>query len=359
MPSSMSRHRQQEHRQRRARAPTQKRRVMSTQFGVRRVRRARRSRGSSAMPQIGHAPGPSRTISGCIGHVYSTRVSGGDRTGPARAPCRTSGTRRLVLLDLGIHRADVPRAGRRGAAGCRRRAGGARNDSGAALNRVEAGRDGRSSRSAPVVPAPGRLGRIDRHAADRIEDAGGRARALIGRVPPFGRRVSAVPPGLVATPGEILEDRALRPLIAVAAMDQCLERPLHPLELVDLLFEIADVTLRDSAYITAAAAPVLPQPQQLRDLLHREAEPPRPAHELQGMNVRGVVEAVTGIGTLGRSGSTPVTRSGGSSWATRLTGAPPRRCSGSRPGGRRPSPASFLYGASSSSCHPVSTLPWW
>ena len=26
--------------------------------------------GSSAMPQIGHAPGPSRTISGCIGQVH-------------------------------------------------------------------------------------------------------------------------------------------------------------------------------------------------------------------------------------------------------------------------------------------------
>ena len=29
-------------------------------------------RGSSAMPQIGQLPGSSRTISGCIGQVYST-----------------------------------------------------------------------------------------------------------------------------------------------------------------------------------------------------------------------------------------------------------------------------------------------
>ena len=28
--------------------------------------------GSSAMPQIGQAPGPSRTISGCIGQVHCT-----------------------------------------------------------------------------------------------------------------------------------------------------------------------------------------------------------------------------------------------------------------------------------------------
>ena len=33
-------------------------------------------RGSSAMPQIGHEPGPERTICGCIGQVYSTRVVG-------------------------------------------------------------------------------------------------------------------------------------------------------------------------------------------------------------------------------------------------------------------------------------------
>ena len=33
-------------------------------------------RGSSAMPQIGQNPGPGRTISGCIGHVYSLRVAG-------------------------------------------------------------------------------------------------------------------------------------------------------------------------------------------------------------------------------------------------------------------------------------------
>jgi len=32
-------------------------------------------RGSSAMPQIGQVPGSKRTIWGCIGHVYSVRVS--------------------------------------------------------------------------------------------------------------------------------------------------------------------------------------------------------------------------------------------------------------------------------------------
>ena len=34
--------------------------------------------GSSAMPQIGQAPGPSRTISGCIGHVHFPAAGAGD-----------------------------------------------------------------------------------------------------------------------------------------------------------------------------------------------------------------------------------------------------------------------------------------
>ncbi len=32
--------------------------------------------GSRAMPHLGQLPGSSRTISGCIGHVYSTRFAG-------------------------------------------------------------------------------------------------------------------------------------------------------------------------------------------------------------------------------------------------------------------------------------------
>ena len=49
--------------------PTEKRRVMSPNSGF--SSRAPTVRGSSAMPQIGHAPGSARTISGCIGQVYS------------------------------------------------------------------------------------------------------------------------------------------------------------------------------------------------------------------------------------------------------------------------------------------------
>src|ERR687891_369182 len=53
----------------------QKRRVMSTKSGLGASSRLT-VLGSSAIPQIGQEPGSGRTISGCIGQTYSTRVAG-------------------------------------------------------------------------------------------------------------------------------------------------------------------------------------------------------------------------------------------------------------------------------------------
>jgi len=55
---------------------TQKRRVMSRSSGFT-SSAALTVLGSSAMPHMGQAPGPGRTIWGCIGHVYSTRGADG------------------------------------------------------------------------------------------------------------------------------------------------------------------------------------------------------------------------------------------------------------------------------------------
>ena len=57
-------------------APTQKRRVMLTSSGLAAL--AVTVRGSRAMPQMGQAPGPSRTICGCMGQVYSVRSAWGE-----------------------------------------------------------------------------------------------------------------------------------------------------------------------------------------------------------------------------------------------------------------------------------------
>ena len=63
---------------------TQKRRVMSRSSGFSSSTAA--VRGSSAIPQIGHAPGSVRTISGCIGQVYSTADTGAGCTGSNAIP---------------------------------------------------------------------------------------------------------------------------------------------------------------------------------------------------------------------------------------------------------------------------------
>ena len=57
-------------------ALTQNRRVMSVSSGLS-SSSAVTVTGSSAMPQIGHEPGPHCRTSGCIGHVYSTSVRAG------------------------------------------------------------------------------------------------------------------------------------------------------------------------------------------------------------------------------------------------------------------------------------------
>ncbi len=51
-------------------APIQRRRLKSTSSGFGPSSGAGTPIGSRAMPQIGHSPGPSRTISGCMGQVY-------------------------------------------------------------------------------------------------------------------------------------------------------------------------------------------------------------------------------------------------------------------------------------------------
>ena len=67
-------------------APTQNRRVISTSSGFGASVRVG-SAGSSAMPQIGQAPGASRRICGCIGQVQMVpaTTATGDLVG---GPCR-------------------------------------------------------------------------------------------------------------------------------------------------------------------------------------------------------------------------------------------------------------------------------
>src|ERR1700693_4391026 len=63
----------------------QKRRVMSCNLGLA-SEAAVMVRGSRVMPQMGHEPGAGRTISGCMGQVYSVRVEATGTSGSRARP---------------------------------------------------------------------------------------------------------------------------------------------------------------------------------------------------------------------------------------------------------------------------------
>src|SRR4051812_5826024 len=65
-------------------SPIQKRRLMSRSSGF--SYSAATGVGSKAMPHIGHEPGASRTISGCIGHVQVVFAGVGGMSGSSAMP---------------------------------------------------------------------------------------------------------------------------------------------------------------------------------------------------------------------------------------------------------------------------------
>jgi len=108
-------------------AQTQNRLVMSRSSGFF-SSAALTVRGSRAMPQIGHGPGSSRTICGCMGQVYSIFVAGSAaRTGSSAIPhlgqspgpcCRTSGSMGQVCSFAEGLRTAEPDGGAIFAGGC-------------------------------------------------------------------------------------------------------------------------------------------------------------------------------------------------------------------------------------------------
>lgn len=64
--------------------------------------------------------------------------------------------------------------------------------------------------------------------------------------------------GTVARRGEFVEDRALRPVVAMAMRGQALQRGLHGVHFRDLLVEFADVLQREISCSTTGPASILP-----------------------------------------------------------------------------------------------------
>ena len=111
------------------------------------------------------------------------------------------------------------------------------------------------------------------------------------------------------------------------ACDQRGERLGHRLHFGDARLEFGDMAFGDAPDLAARTRPVAPQRQKRGDLSRRKAEPARPLDEPQLVHLALAVVAI-GVRRAARRAATGRSlRNGGSSWRSRRSPKPPRRCS--------------------------------
>ena len=84
---------------------------------------------------------------------------------------------------------------------------------------------------------------------------------------------------------QIVEDRAIGPVVAVAMIDEPDECRSHCRQFLDLASDIGDPLLRDRLDVGAGAAAVAIQVEQFPAFLDRETEGARTLHEGQAMQI--------------------------------------------------------------------------
>ena len=71
--------------------------------------------------------------------------------------------------------------------------------------------------------------------------------------------------------GQVFQDRTVRPLIAVAAMDQVRQRIAHFLHRFDAVGQAVRVSLCDALHAGTCAPTIAPQAHEFGDFQHRKA----------------------------------------------------------------------------------------
>src|SRR5215472_8398922 len=94
---------------------------------------------------------------------------------------------------------------------------------------------------------------------------------------------------------EIVENRAIGPLIASAAMGEMGERPANRLQLLELVVDILHMGERQLAHFGAGAALVMPERQQLLDIGDGKAQAARPMDETEIGEIALVIDAVVPV----------------------------------------------------------------
>src|SRR5690554_5287322 len=72
--------------------------------------------------------------------------------------------------------------------------------------------------------------------------------------------------------GKVVEDRTIRPVVAMAGLRQMLEGACHRLQLRDARLQLCDMALGDCLHFGAGAALVVPEADELLDTRDRKAE---------------------------------------------------------------------------------------
>jgi Cu+-exporting ATPase len=95
-----------------------------------------------------------------------------------------------------------------------------------------------------------------------------------------------------ASEGEIVEDRTVRAIVAMAGGGQAPEGVRHRLHFGDARLKVADMGFRDALDLPARTAAIAPQGQELADLRNGKAEPARPADEPELVDVARPIVAI-------------------------------------------------------------------
>ena len=84
---------------------------------------------------------------------------------------------------------------------------------------------------------------------------------------------------------QLVDDRAIGPVVAMAAHDEMLQRRPYRAQLRQLFVDLVDMPACDGLHVGTRAGAVAPKSEKTADILDGEAKGPRPLHKTQDFNV--------------------------------------------------------------------------
>lgn len=102
----------------------------------------------------------------------------------------------------------------------------------------------------------------------------------------------------MGTPCQVFQDRAIRPFVTMAALDEVCEGVFHRLKFFKFLVQEIQMLLGKCLNFTARASFVLPQANQTSDFLNRKSQVTRTSDELKSTNVLVAVQTIPSIASI-------------------------------------------------------------